>query len=45
VEDHLKKIKPGEIVASADPPARTPIALSLVQQVKTREFFGEEDRL
>jgi acetyl esterase/lipase len=45
LEDFLKKIKPGEIVTSAEWPARMQIALSLVQQTRTREFYGEDDRL
>lgn len=45
LEDFLKNITPGEIVTSADPPARMQIALSLVQQTRTREFYGHDDRL
>jgi acetyl esterase/lipase len=45
LEDFLKNIKPGKIVTSADPPARLPIGLSLAQQTRTREFYGEDDRL
>jgi acetyl esterase/lipase len=45
LEDFLKNLKAGEIVTSADPPARMPIALSLVQHGRTREFYGEDDRL
>jgi len=32
-------------VSSVDPPARMQIALSLVQQTRTREFFGHDGRL
>jgi hypothetical protein len=49
-EERLKKLKKkkkktGEITTPANPPARMPIALSLVQQIKTRELFGEGDGL
>lgn len=38
-------MKPGEIVTSVNPHERVPIGLSLVQQTRTRELYGEDERL
>jgi hypothetical protein len=44
LEDLLKNMKLGDIVVSADPPARMPIAFSLAHQTRTREFYGEDEK-
>lgn len=44
LDDFLANMKPGEIVTSAHPPTRFLVALSLTQQVRTREFYETDDR-
>jgi hypothetical protein len=41
----LDKMKPGKVVTSAGPPSRMDIAFLLVQLMRIRDFFGQEDRL
>ncbi|MCJ1388893.1 hypothetical protein MMC18_001744 [Xylographa bjoerkii] len=45
LEEFLRSMEPGKIVSSADPPARMPIALSIAQQGRKLEFWGEDERL
>jgi hypothetical protein len=45
LEEFVQNKEPGKIVTSAEPPARMYIALSIVQQGRTLEFFGTDERL
>jgi dienelactone hydrolase len=46
LEEYLNNMKPGEIVTSADPPARMKIALALTQQYERKaEFWGLDENL
>ena len=45
VDEHLQSIRPGQIVSTANPPARWELAVSLVQNGRYLEFFGTEPDL
>jgi hypothetical protein len=45
LENHLKTMVPGKIVTSAVPPERLQIWLSMVQQDRVQEFFGQDESL
>ena len=45
LEEHLKAIVPGQIVTSAFPPARMNIALSIMQQSRLLELWGDAERM
>ena len=45
MDNYLALMKAGEIVTSADPPTRMPLAISIVQQGKLLDLLGTESRL
>lgn len=45
LDDYIKSIKPGDVITSAVPPARMPLALVACQQGKYRELLGSDSKL
>jgi hypothetical protein len=45
LSDHLKGIKPGDVVSEAYPPERMPLCLSAVQQGLLKDLIGQDERL
>ena len=45
LESHLKAMVPGKIVTSAFPPERMHLSLSMVQQGRLQDFFGQDESL
>ena len=45
LDNHLKSMRPGHIITSAEPPDRMDLCLISLQQGRLGEFFGTDERL